>query len=108
MRQLVRTDNGDGVLIEVEAREIQEVRAAAGEVTRTIGRSFSSIADTLKTITKPFVETWKELSKDVSIEEAKITLSVGMTAEGNFYVVKGEANANFEIELTMRPVEKHA
>jgi hypothetical protein len=53
----------------------------------------------------PFAETWHKLSDEISIHEATIKLSVGVTAGGNFFLAKGEGSANFEVELKFTPVE---
>jgi len=45
-------------------------------------------------VCKPLSEVWKELNKDMYIEQAEVELGLGFEAEGNLYITKAKGNAN--------------
>jgi hypothetical protein len=77
--------------------------ATSGTVIKVVSKGFDEILSTLRAVVVPFANTWTELSKEVEISESTVKLSLGITAEGNFYVAKGEATANIEISLKLTP-----
>ena len=108
MRQLIQMDEGQGLLVEVEVVVPQGQLARGGQAIDAVARRFDDVIEVLKVVVKPFASTWKELSKDVFIDEATVKIGLGVTAEGNFFVAKGEASANIELELKLRPLKEAA
>ena len=102
-KQLIRMDEGHGVLIEVEVDTAQAVKAASRGDVWDVQKSFGAVSDFLRKVVLPFTETWRELSREITMNEATVKLSVGITAGGNFFLAKGESSANFELELKFTP-----
>lgn len=98
MRQLIRLENGRGPVVEVEVEEPVARDAAAGPVI-AVGAAMDAVQETLLRVCRPFLETWKVLQTDVEIGEASVTLGLGVTAEGNFFVAKGATEANLEVSI---------
>src|SRR5205823_5753958 len=88
---LIGMNDGHGPLIEVEMRLPDAREAAAGAVIKVVDRGFEEILKTLRTVVVPFCETWKDLSKEVDVSESTLKMTLGVTAEGNFYIAKGNA-----------------
>jgi hypothetical protein len=103
MQTLIGMNDGNGPLVEVDMKLPEAQEASSGTVIRVIGKGFDDILETLRSIVVPFSDTWSELSKEVEISESTMKLTLGITAEGNFYVAKGGASANLEISLKMTP-----
>lgn len=104
-KQLIRMDEGRGVLVEVEVDRAVAVQAASlGEIV-DVRKSFEAVSDLLHQLLLPFVQTWRELSREVELSEATVKLAIGVTASGNFFLAKGESSANLEVEVKFKPVE---
>ena len=101
MKTLIGMNDGDGPLVEVEMTLPDARNAASGTLITVVNRGFEDILSTLRSIVVPFSDTWKELSKEVEISESTVKMSLGVTAEGNFYVAKGGGSANIEISLKL-------
>ena len=100
---LIQMNNGKGPLVEVSLILPPAQMMSAAHVAKVVSNGFEEVVGMLKDIVRPFSETWKELSKEVVISESSVKLSLGVTAEGNFFVAKGSAEANIEIELKLTP-----
>jgi hypothetical protein len=100
---LIQMNNGDGPLVEVTLLLPPAQMMSEAHVAKVVKSGFEEVIGMLKNIVRPFSETWKELSKEVVISESTVKLSLGITAEGNFFVAKGSAEANIEIELKLTP-----
>lgn len=105
-KQLIRMDDGRGLLVEVDVDTAQAVQAASRGEIWDVQKGFGAVSDFLHKMMVPFAETWHKLSDDISIHEATVRLSVGITAGGNFFLAKGESSANFEVQFKFTPAEK--
>lgn len=103
MQTLIGMNDGEGPLVEVEMTLPDSREASSGAIIKVVNKGFEDILGTLRSIVVPFSDTWKELSKEVEISESTVKMSLGVTAEGNFYVAKGGASAHVEISLKMTP-----
>jgi hypothetical protein len=103
MTALIRLNDGEGPLVEVDMNVPAAQLASSGTVIKVVSRGFEEILNTLRSVVIPFAETWREISKEVEITESTVKLSLGITAEGNFFVAKGDAKANIEIALKLTP-----
>lgn len=90
----------DGIEVEIE---VDEDRAHEISDNKTVDTSISQIQTLLTKVIKPISNTYKELSNNVEISEAKISLGVKIGIEGNFILAKSNASANIQVDITLRP-----
>jgi len=98
----------DGTLVEVEVSEnkAKEISGGAGEKLQ--GAAIDKIKPIILNACRPIAEVWKELNKDMHIEQADLELGLGFEAEGNLYITKAKGNANLVVKLTLRPTKDGA
>ncbi len=94
----------DGTLIEVEVPE-DEAQQISGGFADKVSASFDKIKPVLVKTCRPITEVWKEINKDMHIEQAEIELGLSFEGEGNLYVTKSKAGANLKIKLVLKPRE---
>ena len=92
----------DGTLVEVDAteRELQDI-SHGRELIR--GATVDQIKPLLLRITRPMTEVWRELNKDLEVQEAEVELGLGFEGEGNLFVAKTKGSANLVIRLKLAP-----
>lgn len=90
----------DGLEVEIEIDENQAYEISDNGV---INSSIDQIQGLLKKVILPFSNTYKELNKDMCIESTKITIGVKIGLEGNFILAKSSAEANIQVEMSLRP-----
>lgn len=98
--KLIKLD--DGTLIEVETADPSAEQVAHG-ADLIKGVSIEAIRPLLLRITKPLVEVWRELNKDLEVQEAEVELGLGFEGEGNLFVTKAKGSANFMLRLKLAP-----
>jgi len=92
----------DGTLIEVEASAAAVEQVADGP--RLIkGVTFENIRPLLLRVAKPLVEVWRELNKDLEVQEAEVEIGLGFEGEGNLFVTKAKGSANLKVRLKLAP-----
>ena len=52
---------------------------------------------------KPVIQAWRQLSRELSIEQAEVQVGLGFEGEGNVYIAKVRGNANLTVTLTLTP-----
>ncbi len=92
----------DGTLMEVEVSEDQ-AQPISGGFADKVATSFDKIKPVLMGICKPLAETWKEMNRDLQIDQAEIQLGLSFEGEGNLFVTKSKAGANLTVKLTLKP-----
>lgn len=92
----------DGTLVEVEVSEDQAQQISGGFADK-VSSSFEKIKPILLNTCKPVTEVWKELNKDMEIDQAQIQLGLSFEGEGNLFVTKSKAGANISVTLTLKP-----
>lgn len=93
----------DGTLVEIEVPENEAQPISGGAADRISDSTIDKIKPIILKACKPISEVWKELNKDMSIEQAEIELGLGFEAEGNLYITKAKGNANLMVRLTLKP-----
>lgn len=93
----------DGTLVEVEVPENEARPISGGAADKIKEATIDKIKPILLKACKPIAEVWKELNKDLHIEQAEVELGLGFEAEGNLYITKAKGNANLVIRLTLTP-----
>ncbi len=77
--------------------------AQRSETHHWSGTSFDKIKPVLMGICKPLAETWKEMNRDLQIDQAEIQLGLSFEGEGNLFVTKSKAGAKLTVKLTLKP-----
>lgn len=97
--RLIRLD--DGTLIEVEAspNEVQQVSSRAAD---RVHESLASIQPLLIGACRPVIAAWRELNREMTIDQAEIELGLSFEGEGNIYITKAKAGANLTIKLIFK------
>ncbi|MFE4107830.1 CU044_2847 family protein [Almyronema epifaneia] len=92
----------DGTLIEAQVPEDQAQQISGG-FAQKVDASFERIKPLLLKACKPIAETWKELSRDMDIDQAEIELGIAFEGEGNLYITKAKTEANLTVKLVLKP-----
>jgi hypothetical protein len=92
----------DGTLVEVEASE-DEPQLISGGIADKVDATFDKIKPFLLRSCRPITEAWREVSREVKIEQAEIELGLSFEGEGNLFVTRSKAGANIAIKLILRP-----
>lgn len=92
----------DGTLVEIESVGDQ-VTAIAGGVADKVDTAIDSIKPLILRACKPISEIYKELDKDMTIEQVELELGLGFEAEGDLFITKAKGNANLTVKITIKP-----
>ena len=95
----------DGILIEVEATE-DEVKPISGGFAQKVDKTVDKIKPVMLKVCRPVIESWKELNKEVSIDEIEVQLGLSFEGEGNLYITKAKAGANISVKFVLKPQER--
>lgn len=98
MTKIIRLNDNIDVEVEIDDKQAYEISDNAHFNT-----SIDQIQVLLKKVMQPFSNTYKELSKDMNIDSTKISIGVKIGMEGNFILAKSSAEANIQVEMTLRP-----
>ncbi len=94
----------DGILMEVDVQADQVMPIAGGGLQISqVSNSISSIEAILLKACKPVTNVFKELNKDMFVNEVEVGIELGLEAEGNFFIAKGKSNASLSITLKLTP-----
>ncbi len=96
--------NGTDVLFEVDAPEGQPQMMSANNA-QNIDNRLNDAFSLVQSIADPFVNTWKEISKDSEISEAEVELALGFTAEGNLFIAKSKISTSIKVKLKIKSAE---
>ena len=91
----------DGMLVEIEVPEDQAQQISGGFADK-VSSSLEKIKPLLVRACKPVAEAWKELDKEVQIEQAEVELGLSFEGEGNVYVTRSKAAANLSIKFVLK------
>ena len=97
--KLIRLEDGTLVEAEVPEGQAQEI---SGGLADKVNKSLDTIQPLLVKICRPIVSSWKELAKEIQIDQAEVELGLSFEGEGNLYVTKAKAGANFTLKLTLK------
>ena len=92
----------DGVFVMVEVSE-DEARPISGGAADRVASSFDKIKPILKSACKPVAEVFRELNREMEVDQAEINLGLGFEGEGRLFVVSGKGKANVSVKLTLKP-----
>jgi Trypsin-co-occurring domain 1 len=92
----------DDTLIEVEMQE-GEARQTTGSVVDRVNSTFDKIQPILVKTCRPIMAAWKELNKEMQIEQAEVEIGFSFEGEGNIYITKAKASSNIKVKLVLKP-----
>ena len=98
--KLIRLKDGTLVEVEIDSRHPTQISNRAADA---VDAAIDGIHDTLLKACKPIASVWRELNKDMVIDQAEIELGLGFEAEGNLYITKATGSANLVVRLTLAP-----
>jgi hypothetical protein len=92
----------DGTLVEAEASPDERQQISGGAAQR-VDSALDSIEPLLLRACSPLKGAWDKL-KDVGLNVDSIELELGLSfeGEGNLFVTKAKAGANFTVKVSMR------
>jgi len=93
----------DGTLVEVEAAATSAEQIADHGPEFVAGVTMESIRPLLLRVTKPLVSVWRELNKDLEVQEAEVEIGLGFEGEGRLFVAKAKGSANLTVRLKLAP-----
>jgi hypothetical protein len=92
----------DGTLVEVEVPPDQAQQISGGFADR-VNETFDKVRPILVNTCRPIAAAWKEISKEMEIEQAEVQLGLSFEGEGNLYITKSKAGANLTVKLVLKP-----
>ena len=99
--KLIKLD--DGTLIEVEVPDRAAKEISGGAADRIENAAIDKIKPIVLKVCRPISEVWRELNKEMHIEQAEVELGLGFEAEGNLYITKAKGSANLKVTLILKP-----
>lgn len=93
----------DGTLVEIETVGEQVTAIAGGTAADKVKTAIDSIKPLILRACKPISEIYKELDKDMTIEQVELELGLGFEAEGDLFITKAKGNANLVVKITIKP-----
>lgn len=96
--KLIRLD--DGVLVEVEVPE-DEAQPISGGMADRVAAALDKVRPVLARLAQAVATDWRELSEQVSIDQAEIELGLSFEGEGNLYITRSKATANLTVRLLL-------
>ena len=92
----------DGTFVEVELSQ-EQVQKVSGGKKRKLDTSFERIIPVLKNVCQPISSVWKELNKELHIEQTEVEIGLSFEGEGNIFITRSKASANLVVKMTFRP-----
>lgn len=97
----------DGTLVMVDVTE-DEARPISGGAADRVAATFDKIKPILRSACKPVSEVFKELSREMEVDQAEIALGLSFEGEGRLFVVSGKTGANLNVKLTLKPKKERS
>ncbi len=91
----------DGTLVEVEVPQEQAQQIAGGFADK-VDATFEKIKPVLIKVCQPIADVWKEINKDMVVEQAEVQIGFSFEGEGNIYITKSKAGANLTVKLVLK------
>ena len=91
----------DGALVEVEISPEQVQRTAGGPAEK-VNSTFDKIKPLLLKVCHPISEAWKELNKEIYIEQVEVGVGLSFEGEGNLFITKSKAGANLTVKMILK------
>ncbi|NEO88659.1 MAG: hypothetical protein F6J87_31185 [Spirulina sp. SIO3F2] len=98
--KLIRLE--DNTLVEIEVSE-GETRQISGGFADKVKASINQVDELIITTCRPVISAWKELNKEMYIDQAEVEIGLAFEGEGNLYITKSKASANLTFKLVLKP-----
>lgn len=98
--KLIRLAEGTLVEVEVPPDQAQQI---SSDFAQQVDKTFAKIEPLLVKTCRPIMAAWKEISKEMEIEQAEVELGLGFEVEGNVYITKSKADANLTVKFVLKP-----
>jgi hypothetical protein len=92
----------DGTLVEVEV-PLDQAQQISGGFADRVNETFDKVRPILVNTCRPIADAWKEINKEMEIEQAEVQLGLSFEGEGNLYITKSKAGANLTVKLVLKP-----
>lgn len=93
----------DDTLVEVATDEGESQPMASG-ANLIQSSSLDKIEPIMLKACRAISNTWRTLSEEIKIEKTEVELGLSFEGQGNLYITKAKAGANFTVKLTIKPV----
>jgi len=100
--KLIKLSDENETLVEIEVPQGQ-VEAVSGGFADKVEGSFDKVRSVLLSVCRPITETWKELNREMQVDQVEVQLGLSFEGEGNLFVTKSKAGANLTVTLTIKP-----
>lgn len=92
----------DGTLVMVEVPE-DEARPISGGAADRVSTSFEKIKPLLMNICQPVSKVFRQLNRDMEVDQTEIAIGLSFDGEGRIFVASGETAANLNVKLVLKP-----
>ncbi|MFZ2727345.1 MAG: CU044_2847 family protein [Methylococcaceae bacterium] len=100
--ELIKLADGTKVEIEIPDNQVKAISNRGG-VARNVNTAIDAIKPLILKACKPISEIYKELDKEMTIDQVELELGLGFEAEGDLFITKAKGNANLVVKVTIKP-----
>lgn len=97
--KLIKLDDGTLVEVEVPAGEARQISYGFAD---KVSSSLDKIRPVLVNACRPITDAWREINKDMLIEQAEVELGLNFEGEGNLYITKSKIGASLTVKLVLK------
>ena len=95
---LIRFKGAGDVLVEVG--RVDPARPVSGASATPVAATFASAIKAVEPMLLPIKELIEKALDGKSLKKAEVTMGLGLSVDGNVFLVKAKGEANFEVKLT--------
>ena len=98
--RLIELIDGTLVEIDVSSNQTQEV---SGSFAEKVDATFDKVQSLIIKTCRPVISAYRELNKEMDVEQAEVEIGLSFESEGNLYITKSKAGANLVVKLLLKP-----
>jgi hypothetical protein len=91
-----------GIFVEVVIEEGRREELSKSKLPSKLGEGLAVLRTAIQAVACEAAEAIKQLRHQFDVPEIEIEVGLGITAEGNVYVVKGTSSANFKVKFSIK------
>ncbi len=88
----------DGTSVEVDVRD-----GHPGATTPTVKRDWGQVESVLRHVSGPFLNVYRELSRDLEGAELELELGLAFEPDGGLFIAKSRGTANLKATIKLKP-----